>query len=51
MTVGNIRGTPGYYPLNDELRDGSSRWDIWAIGAIILESNMERDEYLETLTD
>ena len=27
------------------LRDGSVAWDTWALGAIILESDMEKDEY------
>ena len=25
--------------------DGSNVWDIWALGAIIMESDMEKDEY------
>ena len=27
------------------MKDGSKAWDIWAFGAIILESDMEKDEY------
>jgi len=27
------------------LRDGSTAWDIWALGVIIMEADMDRDEY------
>ena len=44
-SVGHVRGTPGYQPYILNLRDGSFTWDVWALGAIILESDMEKDEY------
>jgi serine/threonine protein kinase len=44
-------GTPGYYPMNRLLLDGSPLWDVWALGAIILESDMEVDVYLRVNTE
>jgi len=35
-----VLGTPGYYPNFPNLRDGSTRWDIWALAAVILEADM-----------
>lgn len=46
-TKGYELGTPGYFPATDQWRDGSTQWDIWALGAIILECDMPIDEYLE----
>ena len=31
--------------MNDNLKDGSILWDIWAFAAIILESDMDADVY------
>lgn len=45
-TTGLVLGTPGYYPNNRHLADGSPLWDIWALGALIMESDMEKDAYL-----
>lgn len=45
-TDGSVVGTPGYFPNARELRNGSTLWDIWSLGAIILESDMEKDEYM-----
>jgi len=42
---GSVLGTPGYMPNNGELRDGSTRWDVWALAAIILEADMEPGAY------
>ena len=44
-------GTPGYYPVGEHLRDGSQAWDIWALGAVILESDMETDSYARVMTE
>ena len=44
-TVETICGTPGYYPDWRDVADGCVTWDIWALCAIILESDMEKDEY------
>jgi len=44
-TEGTMLGTPGYYPNFINLRDGSTRWDVWAVAAIILESDMEPGVY------
>lgn len=49
-TRGTVRGTEGYFPESDELRDGSTRWDIWALGAMILESDLDKNEYLRVNT-
>lgn len=46
-----MRGTPGYFPLRDDLLDGSTEWDIWAFAAIILESDMEVNEYKEVMSE
>ena len=45
LTSGALRGTPGYYPTRPTLKDGSTRWDVWAIAAIILESDMRPGKY------
>lgn len=45
MTIGHVRGTPGYFPLRENWRNGSIKWDIWALAAMILEADMERREY------
>jgi serine/threonine protein kinase len=45
-TQGTQQGTPGYLPLRPNLKDGHVAWDIWALGAIALESDMEVDEYM-----
>jgi len=44
MTSGGNKGTPGYYPLRPNLKDGSTAWDAWAVAAIILESDMAPGE-------
>jgi len=40
-----VLGTPGYMPNFINLKDGSTRWDVWAIAAIILEADMEPGAY------
>jgi serine/threonine protein kinase len=47
ISQGTVLGTPGYYPHNDCLRDGSTSWDIFALGAMILECDMNLNEYME----
>jgi serine/threonine protein kinase len=47
-TMGSVRGTPGYFPCRENLEDGSIYWDIWSMGAIILEANMQLDGYFHT---
>jgi serine/threonine protein kinase len=39
-------GTKGYYPNWFEVRDGNYNWDIWAIGAMILEANLPPRQYI-----
>jgi hypothetical protein len=41
-----VRGTPGYYPLRPNLKDGSTIWDVWSIAAMILEADMPVGEYM-----
>ena len=48
MSVGTVLGTPGYFPMAKVWRDGSKKWDIWALAAIILEADMNIDVYLPT---
>ncbi len=38
-------GTPGYHPEKVPWRDGSARWDVWALVAIICEADMPKDRY------
>ena len=47
-TVGTARGIPGYFPFANKWRDGSKKWDIWAMAAIILECDMFKDGYFNT---
>jgi serine/threonine protein kinase len=44
-TKGTFVGTEGYYPFKPQLDDGSTKWDIWALGAMILEADLEVDVY------
>ena len=50
-TKGTVRGTPGYYPMGQDTKDGSILWDIWAFCAIILESDMEVDAYVRVMSE
>ena len=43
-TRGSFVGTEGYYPYKPQLEDGSTKWDIWALGAMILEADLEKDQ-------
>ena len=47
-SLGYVKGTPGYFPIREDLRDGSKKWDVYALGAIILEANMKLDGYYDT---
>ena len=40
-----VKGTVGYFPVFKDLRDGSTRWDVWALSAMILEADMTPGEY------
>jgi serine/threonine protein kinase len=40
-----VKGTIGYFPICRDLRDGSTRWDVWALAAMILEADMSPGEY------
>ncbi len=46
-TRGSSLGTPGYEPHHNQLKDGSSLWDIYALSAMILEADMYPGEYLQ----
>ena len=43
--LGNVYGTPGYFPEREDWRDGDIKWDIWALAAIICECDMARNDY------
>jgi hypothetical protein len=43
---GFLQGTEGYQPESKNLPAGSKAWDIYAYACIILESDLETDEYL-----
>jgi hypothetical protein len=47
-TTGSVFGTPGYFPLTTIWLNGSLKWDVWALAAIICEADMGKDEYLHT---
>ena len=47
-TKGKVRGTPGYYPQRPHWRDGSIKWDVWSFAAMLLEADMDKDEYIYT---
>jgi hypothetical protein len=47
MTVAHVKGTQGYFPERMTWRDGSTKWDLWSIVAIILECDMNVDDYAE----
>jgi serine/threonine protein kinase len=46
-TRGTSLGTPGYQPVNCQLKDGSTLWDVYALAAMILEADMYPGEYFE----
>jgi serine/threonine protein kinase len=46
-TKGTVRGTEGYFPESEDLRDGSPRWDIWGLGAMVLEADLDKNDYLK----
>ena len=48
---GMIKGTPGYYPMRPNLKDGSTLWDVWGMAAVILECDMRPGEYLGTANE
>ena len=41
-----MKGTPGYTPEACVWLDGSKKWDIWALSAIICEADMPLNEYI-----
>jgi len=51
MTKGSVRGTEGYFPFREEWRNGSDKWDIWALAAMILEADMDKREYYRCKTE
>ena len=50
-TVGHVRGTAGYFPERENLKDGSTKWDSYALAAMALECDMEKDAYLHVMTE
>jgi hypothetical protein len=50
-TSGSTRGTAGYCPNWPRTRDGIEDWDIWSLGAMILEANMPMDEYRSVMNE
>lgn len=51
LTKGSIRGTPGYIPERSNWEDGNVNWDIWAVAAIILESDVEIEAFINSNTE
>ena len=45
-TKGTFVETDVYNPYKLNMDDGSPKWDVWALGAMILEADLEKDEYL-----
>ena len=48
ISKATMKGTPGYIPESCVWLDGSKKWDIWALAAIICEADMPLDEYIGT---
>ena len=46
-TKGTFVGTCGYYPNKQNLDDDSAKWDVWALGAMILEADLDIDSYFK----
>lgn len=49
-TTGINLGTPGYTPKREIYRDGDPSFDIFALGAVIMEADMDYDEYIRVNT-
>lgn len=45
------RGTPGYFPQAKSWRNGSTKWDMWALAALICEADMPLGEYPPMLSE
>jgi hypothetical protein len=45
LSISTARGTPGYLPNPKGWRDGCTKWDVWALAAMILEADMPLGEY------
>ena len=45
-TVAQTRGTPGYSPQTKYWLDGSTCWDLYALGALVLEADMVTDYFI-----
>ena len=45
QSKGTFKGTPGYVPNWKNIRDGEKAWDVFSIGAIILEADLQGEEY------
>ena len=43
---GTALATPGYMPEVSCWADGSRKWDMWALAAMICEADMAKDAYL-----
>jgi hypothetical protein len=41
------RGTPGYQPDNVDWFDGSVMWDMYALACIVVECDLQKDEYIK----
>jgi len=44
-------GTPGYQPDSRHWKDTDFNWDYWALGAIILESDMRPNDYYQVASE
>lgn len=44
-TTGTVKGTFGYFPEREDWRDGSTKWDVWAIAVMMMELDLEHDTY------
>ena len=47
-TIGKARGTKGYYPESTKWRNGSFKWDIWGLTALICECDMPKEAFKHT---
>ena len=51
LSKSTVRGTPGYFPQVKDWRDGSTKWDVWALAAIICEADMPLGEYAGMISE
>ena len=49
--MASVRGTSYYYPSDVNWLDGSYKWDMYSLGVIILEYDLQKDALANCQTD